>query len=394
MRFLASTLTAAIVGGLIAGCSGNAAAPGTSGILPQSPSQSQQLALAHESVQPLPTMPPQSIYVANEINDSVTGYDPSGKGPLCTISGAISELSGPDAMAFDTGGNLYVANRKSSKVTVYHPAYQPCERKPIQTIGTSLAVSTPTAVAVTKAGFVYIANKGASLGSVTIYQYNTTVKRWGLVQTLNENIYNPQAMAFDSTGVLYVANGSTKQHPDGSVAVCTGGPPARQCSKNLASPVSPLPRIDNPRALAIDGNNDVFVANGVSSGYVSKYNSYALGNGFSSAIGKGYLNDPNALVFDLSGNLCASSGGNNEVICFGWQNNAYNIYKKLTAQNGIDHPDGLAVGPSSGWLKVANNFPGGLAVGTVTQYCPQQSCTTPTTIKNGIDGPVSIAIAP
>ena len=374
MRFLASALTATIAAGLISGCSGNPAGPAGGGLPPQTSSQS-ALAVSRDQNQlsnPLITTASRDLYVADAADDTITVYNPQGTILVCSMSGPSAGINGPDAISFDAADSLYVANRNSSRVTVFRP----CNNRPTQTIETG--VSNPTAVAVTRTGFVYVANAGSN--SVTIYPPGNFTTP---MQKLTRNIENPQALAFDSTGVLYVANGATTTHPNGSVAVCTGGPAARTCSKTLVSPITAA--INNPRALAIDGSDDVFVANDASNGYVLEYSSFANGNGFvSPVIGQGELNDPNALVFDLSGHLCVSSGGNNEVLCFAGRN----VFERLTSRDGIDHPVSLAVDPISGWLKVANDY----AKGSVTQYCA--SCANPSKITNGINGPSSIAIAP
>lgn len=389
MRILHSSLTAAIAVSLISACSGNSAGTSALGLPPQ-PSTQSQLGLSHDLVVPGPlsTPAPQDSYVANAVGNTITVYDSAATTLECTIGGSTSQLSDPDAIAFDNGvdvyaGDLYVANRKSSQVT----AYQACKAKPVRTIGAADGVSKPTAIAVTKAGYLYVANASASPPSVTIYQPGSPTP----VQTLTQNIVNPQALAFDSTGVLYVANGKTSAHPNGSVAVCSGSPPARACTKTLVPSI--LAPIDNPRALAVDASNNVYVANDVDvmSGSVTKCASYPGNVCSPTPIGSSYLRAPNALVIDTNNHLCVSSYGNNEVVCFNPTSYA-SLWKIIQPSPGnIQRPVGLAVGQVSGWLKVVNNGPGN---GSLTQYCPLVTCVSdPTPMTTGMNGPSSIAIS-
>ena len=47
-----------------------------------------------------------NLYVANYGNNTVSKFAPGSTTPTATLTG----LSGPDALAFDASGNLYVAN--------------------------------------------------------------------------------------------------------------------------------------------------------------------------------------------------------------------------------------------------------------------------------------------
>jgi hypothetical protein len=134
----------------------------------------------------------------------------------------------------------------------------------------------------------------------------------------------------------------------------------------------------------------VFVANDESSGNITKYKSYTLGNGYFNTWGQGRLSDPNALAFDSQGHLCASSPGNARVVCFLTFDT---LYKVITT--GIGSPTSMANGPA-GWLNVANFTTSKYANGSVTQYCPsiKTGCFTPKTITSNIDGPVSIGYGP
>jgi hypothetical protein len=367
MRFLSSALAAAIAVTLISGCSGNSTTSGASGALLPLSNQSQPARLPAIEPFAMRATPAaaQNLYVADQANNAVTVYSSTG-----TYLHAITKgVSRPNAIAFDSGQNLYVANGNNT-VTVYASG----KTAPFETI--SKGISVPVALAIGPAGYIYVANENGN--SVTIY------KGGQLVQTLF--VQAPTALAFDSQGILYIADAHTNGcdggcYSPGFVTVCTGLPPGRTCPTVITA------RLDDPTALAVDKFDNLFVAD-LTSSSVPKFLPYSQSNKYSGATyGKGQLSSPNALVFDSFGHLCASSPRNTKVYCW---NSPSSIFRTLTAQNGIDNPDSLAIGPA-GWLNVANY----VVSSSVTQYCPQaKGCPPRVTITQSVSGPVSIAFGP
>jgi hypothetical protein len=374
MRFLKSALSAAVAMGLLSACSENTGSQ--SAMLPNGGAQSRLDSFSATGEHPeghiKPALTPQETYVADSASSQVTVYNHSGTYQFTIATG----VCGPDFITFDTLENLYVANIGCNSVT----EYAPLQKTPSLVIKSSpeCPISKPRAVAIDGAGNIYVASSGNS--TVTIYN-----SQGGCEGVLTQNISGPQALGFDSTGVLYVANSATLGN-SGSVAVCSGIP--LTCSKTITA------KIDNPRALAFDSSNDLFVANDVSissvpEGNVTEYLPAAKSNTFVSAYLSGDVDFPNALAFDLTGNLCVSSGGNNKVLCFSLKTHKFT--HQLMSGDGISLPVSIAIGPTSDWVKVANDF----SPGSVTQYCPKPSCTTPNpTIVKNIHSPTSIAIGP
>ena len=136
-----------------------------------------------------------NLYVANQGNNTVSVFSPLGL-HVATISSGINV---PDAMAFDSAGNLYVSNRgpaagTSSSVTVYAPG----KTAPLRTIAQN--VKLPLAVALDSSNDVYVANVGTN--DVTVYKAGTAT----LLRTISQGIAVPSALAFDPSGDLYVAS--------------------------------------------------------------------------------------------------------------------------------------------------------------------------------------------
>lgn len=343
---------AAAVALLLSDCSGNAGSSGAALPSTGAPSQLDSFSPAPDQgpsrIKRLTT--PSNIYVADEAANQVTVYNHAGVYQRAITAGVHQ----PDAIAFDAAENLYVANFGNNTVTAYAKG-----NTLLYTIKQGIA--GPTALAFQTGGILYVANSNAN--SVTFYQGAT------LRGIITSNIQDPKALAVDSTGTLYVADAGLP----GWVTMCEA-----LCIKLIKN-------IDNPLALALDGKNNLYVANGVASGSVTECKAGVC----STQWGVGDLNIANALAFDSFGHLCVSSYGNNEVRCF---SSPTESARSLDAADGIDDPVSLVVGPSSGWLKVANDFS---PKGSVTQYCPQPTCIHPNpTITPNVDGPAAIAIGP
>jgi sugar lactone lactonase YvrE len=99
-----------------------------------------------------------NLYVANYGTNQVLIYDAS-----LTQTGSISEgLSGPNRLAFDSQGNLYVSNGLSNSITVYDPSGNQITSKTI-----TKAVRRPLAVAVDASGDVFVGNNAVS--NISVY---------------------------------------------------------------------------------------------------------------------------------------------------------------------------------------------------------------------------------
>lgn len=99
-----------------------------------------------------------NLYVANYGTNQILIYSPE-----LVQSGSISEgLSGPNKLAFDSLGNLYVSNYLSNSITVYDPNGVQMMSKTITN-----QIQVPEGVAVDSAGNVFVGNNGSN--KVTAY---------------------------------------------------------------------------------------------------------------------------------------------------------------------------------------------------------------------------------
>jgi len=101
--------------------------------------------------------------------DAVMTFAPGASGsPVATLAGASTQLASPEGIAYDSVGNLYVANFTTSTINVYFPAHQNGQFAPDRqiTAGTS-GLSGPRGIALDAADNLYV----ASFNSNTVLVY-------------------------------------------------------------------------------------------------------------------------------------------------------------------------------------------------------------------------------
>ncbi len=102
------------------------------------------------------------LFVTNEGNNSVTEYAPGASGdasPIATLQGSSTGLNGPDGIVFDAAGRMYVANLSngtSGTVTEYAPGAIG-NAAPVATIaGAATKLTQPDALGFDSAGNLYV----------------------------------------------------------------------------------------------------------------------------------------------------------------------------------------------------------------------------------------------
>ncbi len=227
----------------------------------------------------------QGLFVANHgSNNNVTEYalPYTGGAPTATISNSVNA---PLGLAFDSSGNLFVANRGNGTVTEYAPPYTGA---PTATISNS--VNAPAGLAVDSSGNLFVANNG-----------NNTVTEYALPDTNNaapkmtiSNVTTPSGLAFDSSGDLFVAN-------YGNGKVTEYAPPYTGTPTTVF-----LNGLSHANCLAFDSSDHLFVSNdwGNVAEYAPPYTGTPIAT-ISNSVGT-----PQGLTFDSSGNLFVANWGN------------------------------------------------------------------------------------
>jgi DNA-binding beta-propeller fold protein YncE len=245
-------------------------------------------------------------------------------GSLTTL--VSSGLNSPTAVAVDTAGNVYIADRNSGSIKKWNKA--------TNTTNTvvSTGLSLPNAVAVDGAGNVYIADSGnaaikkwavasglvttlVGAGLVTPYGVavdpagnvyiadsgNNAIKKWSVTDSnvtilVNSGLSQPIGVAADMAGNVYIAdtfNGAIKKWNSGNSNVTT----------LVASGLS------TPAGIAVDGAGNVYIAN-VNGQNIRKWTATT---GLVTTIAASGLLQPNGVAVDGAGNVYIASTGNNSI---------------------------------------------------------------------------------
>lgn len=253
----------------------------------------------------------------------------------------------------------------------------------------TLDVNQPSALAFDPAGDLVVASclrgcgNGSSLDSVNVYAppYN------GLPVQITSGVSGPVSLAFDASGDLFVGNcGSCNL--GGTDGVAEYKPPFTSASSPAVLTTS---GVADPRALALDASNDLFVLNCFSctSGGADAVTEYASPYGGSAAatIASGQLNSPNALALDSSADVFVSSFNNNTIYEYA---PPYTILKAAIT-TGVNSPSSIAL-DAAGDLFVGEN--GGN--NKVQQYTPPFSALSAPalTISTNVHNPGAVAVDP
>ena len=200
------------------------------------------------------------MFVASEYTNQVLQYDATNGAYVGAIVAAGSDgINGPNGMAMDSAGNLYVAGRNSNTIVKYDTNGNPVWATPAGSGGLNL----PEGMTVDPSGsYLYVANSGSPSN---VLKFNTQTGAFvGVAASTGLN--SPHSVTFGPDGLLYVSSGA------------------------------------NNRILR-------FTANGT---YVDDY----------IPAGSGGLNSPHAISFGPNGDLYVATTGNDSIFQYGTENEA------------------------------------------------------------------------
>lgn len=299
----------------------------------------------------------QLIAVANSGGNSVTMYVNGQAAPVATVQNGVAV---PQALAFDTAGDLFVANEPGS-VTEYAPPYnQP-------PVATTAGINHPQSLALDAHGDLFVANGNGS-NSVTVYAppYGGAPSA-----TISTGVDDPVSLALDSSADLFVVNSAAN-------TVTEYAPPYS------GAPVTISKGLNTPNSLALDARGNLFVANlnSTPNSVVEYAPPFSSASAPVATITSG-VNEQGAIAV-LASNLFVPNQGANTVTVYA----APFTNSPTTIVGGQSQPVALAV-DSAGNLFVAN-----YGNNTVTEYAPPYAPGAWTTIATGIVAPQALALAP
>jgi hypothetical protein len=300
----------------------------------------------------------QLLGVANSNLNSVTLYVSGQSAPLATIQNGILN---PQALVFDTGGNLFVANQAGG-VSQYAPPYNQAPN----TI--TNGVNHPQALALDNRGNLFVANGNGS-NTVTVY---SAPYGGGPSQVISANVDDPVSLALDSNGNLFVLNAAAN-------TVTEYAPPYSSASATIAK------GLNAPNSLALDPRGNLFVANLNSTpNSVVEYTPPFSNQSAPIATITNGVNEQGTIGLSASANLFVPNQGANTVTEYV----APYTNAPTTIVGGQSQPIALAV-DMLGNLYVAN-----YGNNTVTEYAPPYVGAAWTTFSGGISAPLALALSP
>jgi len=280
-------------------------------------------------------------------------------------------LNGPDGMAFDASGNLYVTNNNGtidefnsggtsigtfgSGMTdpvgiVFNAAgdafvLDASTKKVYEFSSSGSLISTlsvtglnnPSAIAINSSGNLYIANTGNN----DVLEVNSGTG--AIIQTITSNIYQPTGVAIDNSGNIYVTNAFNFGSFSSTVT--------KYNSSGTYSSTFKTDLLGNLSAISIDASGNIYVADD-SPLYEGLYEYSSTGTGLNNIYG---WNTPEGIVVDSKGDVFVSDNGNNSVTEYG-PTGGYYLSGPL--------PPGLSFSSTTGQI-----------TGTPTSYFPTTSYT-------------------
>jgi uncharacterized protein (TIGR03437 family) len=225
-----------------------------------------------------------------------------------------AQLSAPNAVAADGEGNVYVADYNNNRVRRISKAGVISTVAGNGTAGsfsgdgglaTGAAIWGPDAVAVDGSGNLFIAdNINRRIRKVSTSGIITTVAGNGNLGFSGDGgpatkaaIWNPYGIAVDPSGNLFIADNANgrvrKVSTNGIITTVAGGGNSTCCDGGPATSAG----LGSPYAIAVDGSGNLFIADWISNS-VRKVDAA----GIITTVG-GPISGPNALAADGSGNV-------------------------------------------------------------------------------------------
>jgi sugar lactone lactonase YvrE len=221
-----------------------------------------------------------NVYVADWSNNRIRKISPdgvvttfagSGDRAYSDGTGEAAKFAGPNGVALDSAGNIYVADRFNHRIRKISPAG----------VVTTIAGSTegyadgpvaeakfnqPTGVTVDSAGNVYVADTGnhrirkiSSAGAVTTIAGSGTAGFADNATGTSAQFNRPFGVAVDSTGNVYVADYDNhrirKISPAGAVSTLAGNG-----EQGFADGTGAAAKFSVPFGVAVDSAGNVYVA--------------------------------------------------------------------------------------------------------------------------------------
>ncbi len=262
----------------------------------------------------------QNVYVSNNRANNILVFNSTGN-LINTFGGGI--VNGPAGLAFDSSGNLYVANGNGTTISEFTSG------------GAFIATIAPDPRAIqlqNPEGLVFRPASGqlfVSDARHTVRDYSTTTHSFNSNPVYNSFDFRDEltGLATNSTGSVDVANAG-----NGKIVEFFG--PGSTIDTNADTGL-----VSGTTGLAYDSAGNLYAANRTG-GLISVYNTSRT---FVKNFGNANLSTPYGLAFDGSGNLFVANSGSDSISEF----NSAGVFQRSITGNGLNAPRYVAILPAA-----------------------------------------------
>jgi len=227
------------------------------------------------------------VFVDDYLRNGV--YEGILSGGTYTPTHVVTGLVGPEAIAVDGAGNVYIAENGNGAGTGVILKATPLGDSAWNQTTVASGVDSPSGVAVDGAGNVYFSSSTDN----TVYEVAFSQGTYGSPTSLITGLNQPGKIAIDWIGNIYIAN-------TGASTVLIEAPSNGSYTQSTLGT-----GLLNPSAIAVSANGSVFIADTGNTRIVEEVRS--SGSYTQAAITDGVT--PNGIALDQKGNLYVADGG-------------------------------------------------------------------------------------
>ena len=279
------------------------------------------------------------IWLANDGNNSISEFGPTGA--AISTSGGFTGggLSNPTGLAIDNSGDLWTSSPANNRISEFGSNGTAITTSSGYTGG---GLNSPRSVAIDISGDVWLGNSSGN--SISEFSSGGTAITTSSGYT-GGGLNSPRAASIDGSGNVWVANNGNS-----TISKFNNSGTAISTSSGYTGG-----GLNAPKDLAIDSSGNVWVANNGNS-TISEFSNSGTAISSSSGYSGGGLNAPVVVAIDGSGNVWAANQGGNSVSEFNSSGTAITGSNGYTCAGCMNSPAGPVIdGSGNAWVANGNN---------------------------------------